>query len=242
MDTTSKMKEQSVGSLVAESFERSQVFMRHGIDFCCHGGTTLQAACDEKGLNADDIVAELLTETSEQTVDFGAWPLDLVADYVLKKHHRNYHEQRDNILALVKKVASVHGEHHPELIQVAQQVEASFEELDAHFAKEEQVLFPYLYELFEAHSEHRHAPAFHCGSILPPIRQMMNEHEGAGETWMAIEQLTNGFTTPADGCNSYRAMNMTLNRFQKDLFEHIHLENNILFPGFLKMEEENMNL
>ena len=210
-------KDMTVGSMVAEDFNRAQVLERLGIDYCCHGSDTLEAACQKKGLNADDVLDQLDgREVTGNAPDFASWPLDLLVD----------------------KVARVHGPHHPELLEVRQAVAESFEELDSHFAKEENVLFPQLYEIYQSHEEGRPAAPFHCGTISHPIRQMMLEHDQTGEMWQHISDLTHEFTTPADGCASYRLMSQQLKQFFLDLKEHISLENNLIFPGFIKMEEQ----
>ncbi|MDD5861049.1 MAG: iron-sulfur cluster repair di-iron protein [Prevotella sp.] len=233
-------KNMTVGSMVAEDFNRAQVFEQLGIDYCCHGSDTLEEACTKTHLNPDDVLAKL---NDRQTVgggapDFANWPLDLLVDYVLKYHHRNFHLHHDALLQLVNKVASVHGGRHPELLQIRDLVTESFEELDSHFAKEENILFPQLYEIYNAHEEERPAAPFHCGSIAPPIHQMMLEHDTAGDTWQHITELSHHFETPADGCSSYRLMNQQLKQFFLDLKEHISLENNLIFPGFLRMEQQ----
>jgi regulator of cell morphogenesis and NO signaling len=231
-------KDMSVGAMVADNFNRVRVFEQLGIDYCCHGTDTLQEACEKKGLNADDVISRVEASDAEGSKsDFASWPLDLVLDYVLKKHHRSFHQHHDELMRLVEKVERAHGDRHPELHEVRQAVAESFEELDSHFAKEENVLFPQLYEIFEARDEGREPAPFHCGSVLYPIRQMMLEHDTTGETWQHISDLTENFTTPADGCPSYKLMNSELYRFFNDLKEHIALENNILFPGAIKMEQ-----
>ena len=231
-------KEMTVGAMVANDFNRAKVFEHFGIDYCCHGSDTLETACKKQNINPDSVLNRLnrTQETEGGAPDFSAWPLDLLLDYVLQKHHRNFHLHHQELQQLIEKVASVHGKRHPELYKVRDAVVESFEELDSHFAKEEQVLFPHLYEMYNAQQEDREPAPFHCGSIAYPIRQMMLEHDTAGETWQHIADLTEDFTTPADGCASYRLMNRQLYQFFEDLKEHVSLENNLIFPGFLRME------
>lgn len=240
MTTTKLTKDMTVGSMVAGDFNRAQVFEHLGIDYCCHGSDTLDAACKKANRSPDEVLAALADkkEVTGGTPDFSSWPLDLLVDYVLKKHHRNFHLHHDEIMQLVAKVASVHGGRHPELLQLRDKVAESFEELDQHFFKEEHVLFPQLYEIFNAHNEGRPAAPFHCGTIAHPIRQMMLEHDTTGEMWEQITKISNNFTTPEDGCSSYRLMNEQLKQFFLDLKEHIALENNLIFPGFLGMEQQ----
>ena len=225
----------TVGALVADDFNRAEIFEHLGIDYCCHGFDTLQEACQKKGLNPSDVIARLqATHTEGGAPQFASWPLDLLTDYILKHHHRDFHLHHDELL----KVEGVHGGRHPELHEVSRLVAQSFEELDSHFVKEEQVLFPQFYELYEAHEQGREPAPFHCGSIAYPIRQMMLEHDATGQTWDRIAEITENFTTPADGCASYRLMNQQLYAFFKNLKEHVALENHLLFPGFIKMEQE----
>lgn len=239
---TELTKNVTVGSLVADDFDRAEVFENLGIDYCCHGNDTLEEACAKKGLSPDDVMARLDNKKSEGGApDFASWPLDLLVDYVLKKHHRSFHQHHEELLQLVQKVDSVHGSHHPELHDVRKAVEESFIELDSHFAKEEQILFPQFYELFQAREEGRDPSPFHCGSVAFPIRQMMLEHDATGDIWNRIAELTENFTTPSDGCASYRMMNRKLYTFFKDLKEHVTLENQLIFPGFIKLEQESNN-
>jgi regulator of cell morphogenesis and NO signaling len=230
--------EKTVGALVAEDFNRAKVFEHLGIDYCCHSDKSLDAACQEKGLRTEDVVANLeVSDVEGGAPAFATWPLDLLVDYVLKKHHRSFHLHHEELLQLVKKVERAHSERHPELHEVRQAVESSFEELDSHFAKEEQILFPQFYELYAAHEEGREPAPFHCGSVAFPIRQMMLEHDTTGDTWQHITDLTENFTTPTDGCASYKLMNHELYEFWENLKEHVSLENNLIFPGFIKLEQ-----
>ena len=121
-------KDMTVGSIVAEDFNRAQTLEQMGIDYCCHGSDTLQTACEKRGLNADDVLAKLDGKevAAGGAPDFANWPLDLLLDYVLKKHHRNFHLHHEELMQLVSKVASVHGVRHPELLDVRDAAAASF--------------------------------------------------------------------------------------------------------------------
>lgn len=232
-------KEITVGAIVAEDFNRAKLFEKLGIDYCCHGSDTLEEACQKKGLNFEDVLARLNQDEPEGNApDFAAWPLDLLVDYVLKRHHRSFHQHHEELLKLVEKVENVHGDRHPELHEIKHLVTDSFNDLDSHFAKEEQILFPQFYEIFAAHEEKREPAPFHCGSVFYPIRQMMLEHDSTGTIWQHIAELTENFITPTDGCASYRLMNRELYEFFRNLKEHVALENNLIFPGFIKMEQQ----
>ncbi len=240
--TTPTFYHQSVGQIVADNFAAAHVFYRFGIDFCCHGATDFQTACAQA--NADPmVVAEALSALQKAaggTPDFAAWPLDLLIDYVLKIHHRNIRRQTPDLLALTDKVTNVHGDTHPELHDVQRLVAASLADLEDHLQKEEQVLFPFLYHMYDSLLEGRRPEGFHCGSVAMPIQVMMSEHEGEGERYRLIAQLTNDYTAPADACASYRLLLEQLQSFERALHEHIHLENNIIFLEALRLENDFM--
>lgn len=231
----------NVGEIVAERFAAARVFKRYGIDFCCHGHVSLEEACANAGVSVGEITAELQKEENSDAgggIPFASWPLDLLIDYVLKIHHRGIRSKGPELLELIAKVKQVHGEAHPELDELYTLVSVSLEDLEMHLQKEENVLFPYLYELFEASRQGRVIGAMHCGSIANPISVMHMEHENEGSRYLHIREITNSFSVPDDACASYRLMLAELEAFVDALFEHIHIENNILFPEFLKLEQE----
>ena len=162
----------------------------------------------------------------------------LLMDYILKIHHRGIRARGPELLALLEKVERVHGEAHPELHELKALVSESLEDLEMHLQKEENVLFPYLYELYAAKEQGQRMAPMHCGTIANPIRVMKMEHEGEGNRYLHIIQLTNHFSVPQDGCASYRLLMQELEAFVDALFEHIHLENNLLFPRFEDIERE----
>jgi regulator of cell morphogenesis and NO signaling len=142
------------------------------------------------------------------------------------------------ILAHTQKIASVHGARHPELLQIAEHTNAVCEEMIQHMHKEEQVLFPYIISLVSARKEGRAIASSAFGSIQNPIRMMESEHESAGDAMYAIRSLSSGYTVPDDGCTTYRIAFQELQDFERDLHQHVHLENNILFPMAVKLEQE----
>ena len=230
----------TVGQIVADNFDTTRVFSRYNIDFCCHGNVPFAEACKNRG--ADPlIVAQELDKVQEAAVPhtpaFSEWPLDLLIDYVLKIHHRNIRSRGPQIEALLNKVTEVHSGHHPGLRQVQALFRDSLLDLENHLSKEENVLFPYVYEMFQARQEGLKVARFHCGTILYPIEVMENEHSQEGERFEEISSLTGNFTAPEDACASFRLVLQQLHQFKEALHEHIHLENNIIFPRALELEK-----
>lgn len=228
----------SVGEIVADDFANATVFDRYKIDFCCNGSVPLTEACRRVGIEVEQVMSELEREVTKgsATVDFKCWPIDLLADYILKFHHRNIRKQGPEIAALLDKVCRAHGDNHPELFEVQALFNDSLLDLESHLEKEEKVLFPYIYELYQAKEQQYPAPPFHCGTIESPIAVMMAEHDAEGERYREISRLTNGYMVPADGCGSYRLLLEKLAAFEEALHHHIHLENNIVFPRAIEME------
>ena len=142
----------SVGNIVAEDFAAAKVFKKYGIDFCCHGETTLDKACTDLGLSAEEVIQALERQEADGggRIPFASWPLDLLMDYILKIHHRGIRARGPELLSLLEKVERVHGEAHPELHELKALVTESLQDLEMHLQKEENVLFPYLYDLYAA--------------------------------------------------------------------------------------------
>ncbi|MGC4235073.1 MAG: iron-sulfur cluster repair di-iron protein [Niabella sp.] len=229
-------QETIVGELVAKDYRTATVFKEHGIDFCCNGNRTIREACDKKHVEIDMLIENLLhasADSGNTNIDYQSWPLDLLADYIEKKHHRYVKSRIREIMPFLQKVARVHGDRHPELLQVEYLFSASVIELTEHLKKEEQILFPYIRK---AVAEGPNRPAF--GSVENPISVMMEEHSNEGERFAKIAALTNNYTPPEDACNTYRVTFSLLKEFEEDLHLHIHLENNILFPKTIEMEKQ----
>ncbi|MBK6544336.1 MAG: iron-sulfur cluster repair di-iron protein [Saprospiraceae bacterium] len=236
------MKEnQIIGELVARDYRTASVFKKYSIDFCCQGNRTIQEACEKKNIDTKKVLEDLVAmmeAKSESTTDYQSWPLDLLADYIEKKHHRYVQEKTLEIQPYLDKICKVHGERHPELLKIKEEFNASACELAAHMKKEELILFPFIRKMTKAKLENTKVDAAHFGTVKNPIQMMMNEHTVEGHRFMKIEELTNNYTPPQDACNTYRVSFALLKEFEQDLHLHIHLENNILFPKAIEIEKE----
>lgn len=230
----------TIGEFVANDWRTAEVFKRYGIDFCCGGKRTVAEACQKKGIDPKQVITELeeivLTGSTNQQ-NYNEWNLDFLVDYIVNNHHQYVKKATPFLDEISLKVARVHGDHHPELIEINQHVMEVIEELEMHMHKEEMVLFPYIKQLAEANSKGTKVVRPMFGTIANPINMMESEHVSAGNSLAAIELLSNRFTPPADACTSYRVLFAKLAEFQQDLHQHIHLENNILFPKALALEE-----
>ncbi len=232
-------KEKQIGEYVAEDFRTAAVFSKFRIDFCCNGNRTVSEACKAKGLDEAKVTEEIhsiLNSVSEETIDYKSWPLDLLVDYIEKKHHRYVEEKIPVLRQFLDKLCKVHGKRHPELLKIYELFTASSGELSAHMKKEELILFPYVKRMVEAKRSHTTIESPQFETVENPIAMMMHEHDNEGERFRYIAELTNDYNPPADTCNTYKVAYAMLDEFEKDLHLHIHLENNILFPKAIKLE------
>lgn len=232
---------QIIGKLVAEDYRTAAVFKKYGIDFCCQGNRTISEACENKKIDSKLVVTELDNITlsnTENTIDFQSWPIDLLADYIEKKHHRYVEEKTQEILPYLDKICRVHGVRHPELLEINKHFKTTAGELAAHMKKEELVLFPFVRKMATVKLENVKLDAPKFGTVQNPIQMMMNEHNSEGERFRSIAELSNNYTPPLDACNTYRVTFALLKEFEQDLHLHIHLENNILFPKAIELEKQ----
>ncbi len=229
--------QKTVGELVTEDIRTATVFKKFGIDFCCGGGKAIQEACEEKGANYDNLMAEInqIMSGSDPDVDFQSMPLGELVDHIFDKHHKYIYENGPITTQFVNKVAHVHGERHPETVEVAKVYNELLSELNHHMMKEENVLFPYVKSLLAAEADESNTTR---PFVAHPIRVMEMEHDLAGEMLKKLNDLTSGYTPPSDACNTYKAAYANLKALEDDVHFHIHLENNILFPKAIELESK----
>jgi regulator of cell morphogenesis and NO signaling len=235
MDTLEK----KIGEIVANDYRTAAVFKNHKIDFCCKGNRSLTEVCEEKKLNIGLLTEELDAVTQQKetnTIDFNFWDLDLLTDYIEKKHHRYVNETIPVLQQYLDKLCKVHGPQHPELFEINKEFNECASALTAHMKKEELVLFPFIRNLVKATITHQQLNTPHFGTVENPIHMMMHEHDIEGERFRKIAQLSSDYTPPADACGTYKVTFSLLKEFENDLHTHIHLENNILFPRAIKSE------
>ncbi|MCP2037879.1 iron-sulfur cluster repair di-iron protein [Chryseobacterium sp. HSC-36S06] len=232
-------QEKTIGDFVAENFRTAEVFKKYHIDFCCKGGRTVEEACDNKKVSPEQIYQELeeIANRKSEDIDFNSWPLDLLADYVEKTHHKYVEEKSAMLIPYLNKLCKVHGERHPELFEINELFIGSAQDLAAHMKKEELILFPFIKQMVEAKKNGETLPAPRFGTVENPVAMMKHEHEAEGERFVKIAELTNDYEFPDDACGTYQVTYKMLEDFQNDLHKHIHLENNILFPKAIAMEK-----
>lgn len=232
----------TVRELALEIPEATRIFEKAGIDYCCGGGKSLEQACAAANLSVDDVLdslelAEQETRAKQKDCTWQTEPLaDLVA-HINGTHHKYTREEIARLGPLFDKVVSVHGKNHPELQHVRAAFRGLAQELTMHMMKEEAVLFPYIVRMEESVIQREPVLPPPFGSVQNPVAMMMHEHDSAGEALRSMRQASAGYTPPGDACISYQTLYRALEDFEKDLHQHIHLENNVLFPRAIEMEQ-----
>jgi regulator of cell morphogenesis and NO signaling len=236
--------EKTVREIAVENPAATRIFERFGIDYCCGGNRSLDEACDKAKISVDEVLdslemAEENARAARQVRDWQNEPLSALIAHINSTHHQYTREEIVRLNALLSKVCSVHGKNHPELIEIRSIFVALSEELTMHLMKEEKVLFPYVERMEEAVIQKEPVLPAPFGTVENPVAMMEHEHDSAGNALRAMRGASQNYKAPADACVSYQTLYRALEAFEADLHQHIHLENNILFPRAIAMEKGN---
>lgn len=232
--------ETTVREVAVKMPESTRIFEQFKIDYCCGGNQSLTTACASAGIDVHQVMEMLgavSDSKSQDAADFRNASVGHLVEHIVNTHHVFTKSEMDRLDALTEKVINAHGENHPELLQLRELFRALCMDLKPHMFKEEQVLFPYMTAMTQAAEQQRPGPFAPFGTVNNPVRMMMREHDVAGELLRELRALTSDYTVPPDACISYQTLFAALENFEKDLHQHIHLENNILFPKALELEQ-----
>ncbi|NLL82896.1 MAG: iron-sulfur cluster repair di-iron protein [Lentisphaerae bacterium] len=236
--------EGTVADVVVQYPELRPLLERLGIDYCCGGKVPFAEAAAKAGHKLEDVLLECSRIRSEATAgkinrDWSKATVTELAQHILDTHHVFTKAQLPRVNDLLSRIQRAHGESHgAELTKIRQVFDLLRDELDSHLEKEEQILFPAILAIDGFIAGRNGRPAIHCGKIAYPIQQMEHEHDNAGDCLKQLRILTNDYQAPPDTCPTYVATFEALAELEADLHEHIHLENNILFPASIRQEEE----
>lgn len=237
--TKKLVSDETVADLARQFPNAVPVFKKLHIDFCCNGNRPFTEVCEEAGLIPEEVKLQVIQSTEKTPLHFRAedWSPAFLADYIVQNHHTYVKDTIPQLEALLEKVESVHGNEHPEIHSIHTCFVSLAVELLRHMQKEEQILFPAIKQLVKNKQTGESVGSFPFQTIRNPIAVMENEHTGAGEDMESIRRLTNNFTPPTDVCQSYRLLYKQLEEFEDDLHQHVHLENNLLFPKAIELEK-----
>ena len=230
-----------ISEIVTHDYRTAAIFKAEGIDFCCRGKRTLDEVIREKGIDSDKIIGELRRVTAEKSstnIDFTEWPLDLLIDYIEKKHHRYVKAQIPLLTEFVNKVYRSHGETHPELKEMKDLFMQDSQDLLTHLQVEEEMLFPVIRNIAAPAELHDDNACIPVSLLSNMINKMTNDHTGEGDRWRRINSIAESVQL---GCRTAFVTFALLRDFEEDLHEHIHLENNILFPSAIRLKKEQIS-
>lgn len=223
----------TIGDIVAADFRAARIFENHGIDFCCGGNVDLGAVCIEKGVDLVTITKELdalQSEPVERGQNYSSWALPFLADYIVNTHHTYLKENDEQTAAYARKIAGVHGIHHPEVIKIAAIFDKIATDMTAHLKEEEEVFFPAIKRVDAARISGNTPEVNDREIIRESLIKLHREHEEIGDAVHTIRHLSHEYAVPNDVCNTFMVTYQKLKEFEEDLHKHVHLENNILFP------------
>lgn len=231
--------EQSVGAWVTADYRLAALFERHGIDFCCGGDKPLTTACAEHGVSPETLLDEIrqVTAVADGGEQYDQWALDFLADYIVNQFHTSNRQTMPQIADYAATVADVHGAAHPETVAIARLWPQVQGEMGMHMQREELLIFPYIKRLVRSQEEGVAPRPLANGSLKELIVKLEAEHEATGDALADLARLSGGYTPPADACPTYRTLYALLAQFDATTKKHVHLENNILFPKAIRLEE-----
>ena len=237
------MTAKTVREVAVENPAATRVFEKFGIDYCCGGNHPLEEACSRVGVSMDQVLDSLQMEqetarAAQKVHDWQNESLGALIAHIKNTHHKYVREETVRLAALMDKVSSVHGKNHPELFAIQSIFNGLAQELTTHLMKEEMVLFPYIVRMEESVIQNELVVPGPFGTVQHPVSMMEHEHESAGSALRDLRKASNDFAPPADACVSYQTLYKRLSVFEADLHQHIHLENNILFPRAIAMEKK----
>ena len=222
----------TLAQIVNQNYRAAAVFEKYALDFCCKGKRSLQDACQEKKIPVDAIVREISDVSTEQStplINFEKLSLSDLVEYIVSTHHGYTKRELPQIFSYLSKVCSKHGDQNPELFEMFKCFSELKDEMEMHMRKEELILFPRIKELEKTQRSNS------TSNIQAPISVMEDEHDHAGRLIEQIREYSNNYTPPETACTTYRLAFTSLSAFEKDLHQHVHLENNILFPRALQL-------
>jgi regulator of cell morphogenesis and NO signaling len=222
----------TLGEIVIEQHKAAAVFEKHNLDFCCKGKRSLAVACAEKGIPVENIVDELIAQAmgNEVKTPFEEMSATALISHILSNHHFYVQQYGPAIKEHLDRVAGKHGDKFPWMKAVAADYTTALEDLILHMQKEEILLFPRIIRM-----ENSEKGTYPAHFVSAPIGVMEAEHEVAGNLMQRIKELTGNYTWPEAACTTYRVSMLELKEFEENLHQHVHLENNLLFPKALAM-------
>lgn len=228
--------QQKLGEIVAEFPKSAELFKGYRIDFCCGGNRLLADAVSEQELDEAEVLDKLnglyekfSDEMNRQGEDMREAPTEVLVNRIINKHHAYLWSELPQISKLTTLILRVHGQNHPELAKVHKLFHSLKAELELHLSKEEATQYPAIRRYLENYSRED------LKGAVQIIGELEEEHTGAGSILKELRLVTEDYKIPSDVCETFELTYLKLQEMENDIFQHIHLENNILFPRLAKL-------
>lgn len=231
--------ETNVKDIALSNPDARRILEDAGVDYCCGGNKSLHDACLHSDIPTEEILRRLHENTKHIGFDYENWAsatLNHLTQHIREKHHQYVRDSIPRVHNLLMKVIAKHGQNHAEMAEIQKLFSEVGREMIMHMQKEEQILFPYIDAMERSVNAHSSIEPPFFQTVVNPIQAMMKEHDAAGNLVKQIRKATCEYTPPADACTTYKALYQELQGFEADLHQHVHLENNILFPRAVEME------
>lgn len=233
----------SISEIVVRDYRAAEVFYKYDIDFSCSGKYPLDEVCQSKGLDADEVLAEIKKTLRQQAggmvLEFDKWDIDFLADYILNIHHRYLDKALPDTNHNVLHFLTLQEKEFPYLKELEKVLQTMMKEIPPHMRKEEEIIFPYIKQVYHAWRHRESYASLLIRTLRKPVEDVMQgEHEAVGRQLQRIRQITDHYSLPPYASTAHRIAYAKLQELDQNLMQHIHLENNILFPKAIAMETE----
>lgn len=231
----------TLGEVVAQDNRTALVFKSYGMNYCCGGKDKIEEACKEKKVESRRLINELkqfIDTSTEKKIEYNEWSLSDLANYIEKTHHRYCDAKISEIKPYLEKIVEEHGTDFPELTEIKELFLETAGEMTTHMKKEELILFPFIRKMEKAKENKEPLLVPHFKTVENPITMMLEDHSDEGARFEKIRTLSGNYKIPENACYIHKITIALLQQFEEDLHQHIHLENNILFPKAIELEKE----
>jgi regulator of cell morphogenesis and NO signaling len=234
---------ETVSDIVKRDYRTADVFRKYGIDYCCGGKISLQKACEMRDIDTGDITPDLLESMRSVSIGsnlfFNEWDIDFLADYIINVHHaylvNNLPLLRDDLERFVQG----HRKKYPFLDEVQKLFEQLSKHLIPHLQQEEEIIFPYIRQIAHAYNGQEPYARLLVRTLRKPVEDVMHHEHALFEKLLnRLRTITHNYAFPHDACTAHRVVFLKLKELDNDIVQHVHLENNILFPRAIAMEKE----
>jgi regulator of cell morphogenesis and NO signaling len=233
----------TLADVVLYNFRAAEVFENMKLDFFCNGRQTIQEACQQKNLDISEVIEQVnkaIRKHAKENETFNIWDLDFIVFYITEKHHAYTKNALRRINDYCYRIADLYGNSQPELWNLHSSFRDIADIMQKHLVEEERNIFPLIKKLFR--NKLKSVSGSYADEQGPDILTfaicLTEEQKQVTAAMEYIKHLTDDYYIPDYAGRTYKAAFEELKRFEKDIHQHFHIENNILFPKAIMLKEE----